>query len=300
MLPPLAPLLVALAAMGQTPPPPPPDRTSRMTAGLVAGLLSALLLQPLEVVKSRLQVRKPSEPKGSVPMLAHVLREGGAAALWAGVTPSIVRLAGGIALYFFFLGETEVAMRSAFGALTGGWAALANFALGASSRAMAMVVFCPITVLKTRAEVRGSSQGGLFRELADLARTEGSAGLFAGLGAALLRDVPYSGFNLLLLRSIRGSPFVVALPSAIQSAAAGAAAASCSTLLTQPADVIRTQQVLSTQKDKRLSSLTVLAQIYRTSGPLALYAGVTARVAMRAVQQALTWGVFEALVGGRA
>ena len=278
----------------------PTDRAARVLAGLLAGVLSTMLLQPLEVVKSRLQARKPSEPVYNAAMVAHVWREGGARALWAGAIPSMVRLAGGIALYFLFLGETEAAIRSAFGPLSGVTAALANFALGAVSRAMAMTVFCPVTVLKTRAEVRGGQggRGGLLRDLAHLAHTEGRAGLFAGLGAALLRDVPYSGLNLLLLRSLRGTALVAGLPVAVQSAASGAAAASCATLLTQPADVVRTRQVLLTQKEKRLSAAAALAEVYKTGGWAALYVGAPARLAQRAASQALTWGVYEAFVGG--
>jgi|UniRef100_A0A7S3B4D8 solute carrier family 25, member 38 len=208
-----------------------------------------------------------------------------------------------------------------FGHLTGVKAAFATFTLGACSRAMAMVVFCPvrhpisnpslhgippvamprgqITVLKTRAEVRGTSgcQRGLLGALAHLARTEGSAGLFSGLSAALLRDVPYSGLNLLLLRMLLENRLIALLPPASQAAAAGATSASFATLLTQPADVARTQQVLRAQKEKRQGTATVLAQVYRAGGLPALYVGGTARVATRAVQQAITWGVYEAMVG---
>lgn len=276
------------------------ERSARLLAGLLAGVLSTLLLQPLEVVKSRMQARGPSEPQRTWAMVVHVWRTGGARALWAGALPSMVRLAGGIALYFLFLGETEAAVRSAFGPLSGVAAATTNFILGGLSRALAMMLFCPVTVLKTRAEVQGmqTGGGGLLSDLTHLARSEGRAGLFAGLVAALVRDVPYSGLNLLLLRWLHNVPIVAMMPAAIRSAAAGAAAASCATLLTQPADVVRTQQVLQTQKDKRAGACAVLAGIYASGGLRALYTGAPARLAQRAAQQALTWGVFELFVGG--
>jgi solute carrier family 25 protein 38 len=278
------------------------DRSARLVAGLLAGVLNALLLQPLEVVKSRLQTRKASDPTRNLAMLRHVWQEGGSAALWSGVGPSIIRLAGGITLYFFFLGEIEATLRQSFGPLTGAMAAVVTFILGALSRCLAMLVFCPFTVLKTRAEVAVRSgdrdSGGIYQQLVRLAKTEGPSGLYAGIGASLLRDVPYSGLNLTLMKLLRDVLAFAVLPVAAQSALTGACSAACATFLTQPADVIRTQQVIRTSKEKRPSALAVLVLSYRTGGVAGIFAGGTARVATRAAQQAITWGVFEALVGG--
>ena len=54
-------------------------------------------------------------------------------------------------LYFVFLGEAERAARAAFGELRGAAKGALDFALGGGSRTAAAFIFCPITVLKTRA-----------------------------------------------------------------------------------------------------------------------------------------------------
>ena len=273
--------------------PPKAPRSTRVVAGLVAGTLSAVLLQPFDVVKTRMQTGVHGN---LMSVAATIWRNEGAATLWAGTVPATVRLAGGIALYFVFLGEVEAASKKLVGHLSGTAAALRDFLVGGISRGMAAALFCPITVLKTRQEA-GEGTGSLMTQLMELSRSEGTGGLFAGLGASLARDVPYSGLSLALLRLFR-TPLLGLMPGAIVGALAGCASAAMATMLTQPADVVRTEIVMQSAKDKRLSSLMVVGHILRTRGPGALFVGATARLTRRMLQQAFTWAVFEAVVLG--
>ena len=288
-----------------SPPPASPKaaRGSRIVAGLVAGALSSVLLQPLDVVKTR-QQSSGAAHGGVIRVAVQIIKTEGMASLWSGTTPSTVRLAGGIALYFLFLGEVEQASRSMFGELTGLAAAMRDFIVGAVSRGFAATLFCPITVVKTRAEVGAAGPGNLATQLVALARTEGAAGLFAGLAPSLLRDVPYAGFSLALLKAtrallLRWSEWL-SLPGAFVGAAAGAVSAACATMLTQPADVVRTELVLHHGlKDKSLGSLRALMHVVRTRGAAALFVGATARLSRRVLQQAFTWAVFEVFVASK-
>ena len=268
-----------------------------MAAGFVAGALSSVVLQPLDVVKTRMQSRSGSSNAARVAM--QIWQTEGWRVLWAGVVPSTVRLAGGIALYFLLLGEVEAMSRRLLGQLSGSTAAIRDFLVGAISRGLAGALFCPITVLKTRAEDGVSTSGGMLEQLITLGRMEGAAGLFAGLGPSLLRDVPYSGISLTLLRRFREPLLALGsdlLPAALIGGLAGCASAACATLLTQPADVVRTELVLHSLKDQRINSLRAIGLIVRSRGVGALFAGTTARLARRMLQQAFTWAVYEAVV----
>ena len=278
------------------------SRGLRVVAGFVAGTLSSIMLQPLDVVKTRMQMQRATSAAASTNIFtvgATIWREEGARSLWAGTVPSTVRLAGGIALYFVFLGEVESASKRLLGSLSGSAAALRDFLVGGISRGLAAALFCPITVLKTRQEEAGAggAAGGLLTQLSTLSRSEGMAGLFAGLGASLVRDVPYSGVSLVLLRLFR-TPLLGLLPGALVGAVAGCASAAVATMLTQPADVVRTEVVLQGLKDKRLSSLMVIGNVVRNRGLGALFVGATARLTRRMLQQAFTWAVFETVVLG--
>ena len=279
------------------------DRSRRAAAGLFAGALSSLLLQPLDVIGTRMQMAAAT--RGHASMLRtvrEVWADGGARALWAGTFPSTLRLAGGIGLYFLFLGEAEHAARRAFGELSGMLQTLLDLALGGGSRAFAVVLFCPITILKTRAEQHGSQRGGLLEELARIARVEGRGGLFAGLGASLARDVPYSAVALALFRWLQTQFRLVAggwLPATAIATLAGAASGTFATMATQPADVVRTQLVLGARdKDNTLGMRAILLGLLRSRGPGALFVGWSARAVRRMLMQALTWSIFQAVVGG--
>mmetsp|Transcript_65770 Transcript_65770/g.130319 ORF Transcript_65770/g.130319 Transcript_65770/m.130319 type:complete len:301 (-) Transcript_65770:266-1168(-) len=291
------------------------DKLTRMLSGAVAGALSSIVLQPLDVLTTRMQMSDRQSRPGMLATAVDVYHTGGLLALWAGAIPSMLRLAFGIALYFLVLGEAEQLSRHFFGQLDGLAAAARDFAVGGLSRGMAVIAFCPLTVIKTRAEAGKAlpAAGGAFGQLVALARLEGSAGLFSGLLAALLRDVPYSGLSLLLMRGFRHEAIARGISPALSTSLAGAASATCATLLTQPADCIRTYQVLDLKRDadrrkrdgdlnqlRALNAPQAFAHIVRTRGPLALFAGTAPRLTRRTLQQAITWGTLELTVGAQA
>jgi solute carrier family 25, member 38 len=192
--------------------------------------------------------------------------------------------------------------------------ALRTFSLGAFSRATAAVVFCPITVVKTRMEygaVSGVRYRNTLHALVTIGRQERLRGLFSGLGPTLLRDAPYSGLYLVMFTHLRdrldaagysGSPHLSFL--------AGALAGSLATFATHPPDVVRTR--LQLRHNLSLGGgggggggvpppplPTSYAAIVRQEGLRALWTGVTPRIARRTLQQGMTWTIFEWFFGGR-
>lgn len=277
----------------QPSPPATARRSTRLLAGLATGVLSAALLQPLEVVKTRIQKLDPSDQVSLLGILRRVWLQEGARALWAGVLHSVFRLAGGIGLYFVFLGEAQQIALLLVGELQGWHAAICDLVLGGLARTAGVIIFCPINVLKTRAEM------GRHESLHSLVRNEGLSGMFAGLRQTLLRDVPYSALSYFFLRCMQGSLAVYAasLPSLHRTAIASASGATVATLLTQPADVVRTEMVTRRRRDPHLGTVATARRIAAQRGPTALLAGVQPQLARKAVQQVITWVTFEALVG---
>jgi len=271
-----------------------------MTTGILAGVVSSIVLQPFEVAKTRMQTRADSSNLARV--MTRIWYTEGPGGLWAGTLPSVVRLAGGLALYFLFLGELQAVLLSRAGPLVGSAAAAADFVMGGLSRGLAATVFCPVTVLKTRAEEGlRSDGGGLLSQLLLLSRQEGMGGLFAGLGPTLLQDVPYAGISLLVLRQLRhhldGIPY---MPPSLLGGLCGAVSAFCATMITQPADVVRTEVVLGGTKGKRLGAMSVVTRLVQTRGPLVLFAGSTARLVRRMLMQAFTWAAYEIVLVQRS
>lgn len=219
--------------------------------------------------------------------------------------------------------------------------AVRNFAIGGMARAIAASAACPLSVVKTRVEASGRSVavGGA---LLGILRAEGPRGLFAGLGPTLASTAPFSALYYALyaplapaLRatlagertagkraedgpggdraaSAPTSPFSLlpyaspASAAAIANFAAGAVAASVATVLTHPADVLRTHAQLAGTHAKvggplaaparRPSSTAIARRLTAERGLKWTMAGVAPRVAKRAVQTGLLWALYEELL----
>lgn len=247
-------------------------------AGSLSGTCSTLLLQPLDLVKTRLQQSK--NPR-IIEEVRVIVRENGVWGLWKGVTPSLWRTVPGVGLYFtvyHFLADQRT--------LNWNEAAL----IGATSRIAAGCLLLPVTVVKTRWEAKGSSYRSLFQALGAITRTEGLRGLVAGLVPTLLRDAPYSSLYLMtysrLKSSISSRDSAVQLDHVIAALLAGFLA----TTVVQPADVIKTRMQLAHSPSRLIG--TVLA-IRREKGTKGFFVGLWPRVIRKSLMSCLAWTVYE-------
>ena len=285
------------------------DPLRAFASGAIAGLFTSGALQPFDVVKTRLQAS--ATPLGMVETARGIVRLNGVGALWSGVVPACLRVGGGAGLYFLCLSSTQKALAERWPKDRDGSPRLASprtFSLGAFSRATAAVVFCPITVVKTRMEyaaVSGERFRGTWHALSTIARTERLRGLFSGLGPTLLRDAPYSGLYLLLFSHLRGALGEEGKSSPATSFVAGALAGGLATCATHPPDVVRTRMQLrrSMLRNGSLVGAQLPAvgfrEIVRREGVRALYAGIAPRLVRRMLQQGMMWTLFELLFQDR-
>ncbi|GAQ90172.1 mitochondrial substrate carrier family protein [Klebsormidium nitens] len=178
--------------------------------------------------------------------------------------------------------------------------ALYTMTAGAVTRSTAAALLCPVTVVKTRMEysaVTGHVYRNTFHAVESIFRTEGVRGLFSGLGPTLLRDAPYSGLYLLMYDKTRRGLRDLLPASTSQvyiNFMSGGLAGGGATLATHPPDVVRTRLQLSSSGNRR-GALATARHIVQTEGVSSLFAGITPRVAKRAMQMALTWSLYEEL-----
>ncbi|XP_058144349.1 mitochondrial glycine transporter isoform X2 [Dasypus novemcinctus] len=214
--------------------------------GSVSGTCSALLFQPLDLLKTRLQALQPaghgSRRMGMLAVLLQVVRAERLRGLWRGVSPSIVRCVPGVGIYF----GTLYSLKQHF--LRGHPpTALESVVLGMGSRSVAGVCMSPITVIKTRYESGRYGYESIFAALRSISRSEGRRGLFSGLAATLLRDAPFSGIYLMFYnqtRSIVPHDRLDAGLLPLVNFSCGVLAGILASLATQPADVIKTHMQL--------------------------------------------------------
>jgi solute carrier family 25 protein 38 len=281
----------------------------RFLSGATSATLIAAILQPLDVVKTTMQSARLRDPRSRPSALATAVElraRGGARALWAGLSPTVVRVFFGAGIYFSALHALVDALGPSGGSA---------FGAGVGARFMAALALSPVSVMKTRMEDAVTGSGplaglGTWRALAHVARTEGAASLYSGLLPTLVRDAPYSGIyfaafsalKVMLRRGDNGGGGGGVMSPALDAAgtfAAGLAAGVLATAMTHPADVLKTRLQLQPAEGRFVDG-TVLAMevraLVRAEGVAGLFAGLLPRVAKRGTTTALTWTLFEVLM----
>ncbi|KAF2401192.1 solute carrier family 25 member 38 [Trichodelitschia bisporula] len=284
--------------------------TFHLLAGLASGLLSATLLQPADLLKTRLQQSTTTSPHPLLHTLRQILSSPQPLrTLWRGTAPSALRTGAGSALYFGGLNALRESLaargfHSHTRATSSSLPALspaANLAAGAVARAAAGFVLMPVTVIKVRLESSLYAYAGMRAALADIWRAEGVRGLFAGAGATAVRDAPYAGLYVLFYESgKRRLGALVGLGSgdagygAGVNFASGVGAAALATAVTNPFDAIKTRLQLM---PRRYGNLVKCAGIMmREEGVGSLFSGLGLRIGRKAMSSALAWTVYEELI----
>ncbi|KAK2760820.1 hypothetical protein FQN54_002058 [Arachnomyces sp. PD_36] len=308
--------------------------TFHFLAGLSSGLTSAILLQPADLLKTRVQQSK--QTSALLPTLRtilaspHPIRN-----LWRGAIPSALRTGFGSALYFTSLNalRQRAAAAAALAEGTSTKAILtgsrngngrdpnnsssalpklsnsANLVTGAVARVAAGFVLMPVTVLKVRYESDYYSYRSLWSAGRDIVRTEGVRGLFAGFGATSVRDAPYAGLYVVLYEqakrnlsaatttttgSGRDPTSTTTTSSASINFASGALAAGLATAITNPFDAVKTRVQLMPKKYGNMFRAVRL--MVAEDGVRCLFGGLGIRMARKAVSSALAWTVYEELI----
>nr|XP_006200728.1 mitochondrial glycine transporter isoform X1 [Vicugna pacos] len=265
--------------------------------GSISGTCSTLLFQPLDLLKTRLQTLQPaahgSRRVGMLAVLLNVVRTESLLGLWKGMVPSIVRCVPGVGIYFgtlysskqyFLRGHPPTALESVI--------------LGVGSRSVAGVCMSPITVVKTRFESGRYGYESIYAALRSIYLSEGYRGLFSGLTATLLRDAPFSGIylmfynqtkNIVLHEDQLGAVFVP-----VVNFSCGVLAGVLASLVTQPADVIKTHMQLSPMKFRWIGQAVAL--IFKEYGLRGFFQGSVPRALRRTLMAAMAWTVYEEMM----
>ncbi|KAK2809943.1 hypothetical protein FQN50_003357 [Emmonsiellopsis sp. PD_5] len=305
--------------------------TFHFAAGLLSGVSSAVLLQPADLLKTRVQQsRKNSSLLTTVrTILASPQPIRG---LWRGTLPSALRTGFGSALYFSTLNTLRQAVANRGPVILlhgnddsqhGRTSALpklshtANLATGAFARTAAGFVMMPVTVLKVRYESDYYAYRSLWGAGRDIVRTEGFRGLFAGFGATAVRDAPYAGLYVVFYEQLKrnltgmgfggssspslpgektgGNPQPKFTPSSISiNFVSGAMAAGIATAITNPFDVVKTRLQLMPNKYRNMVHAVRL--MIREDGARSLLDGLGLRMGRKAISSALAWTVYEELI----
>ncbi|XP_015979542.2 mitochondrial glycine transporter isoform X3 [Rousettus aegyptiacus] len=264
--------------------------------GSISGTCSTLLFQPLDLLKTRLQTLQPSAPGsrrvGMLALLLQVIRTESLLGLWKGTSPSIVRCVPGLGIYFGTLYSLKQYLLRGHPPT-----AVESVILGAGSRSVAGVCMLPVTVIKTRYESGRYGYASVCEALRTIYRSEGHRGLFSGLTATLLRDAPFSGIYLMFYNQTKNIMPHDQLDAAlipVVNFSCGIFAGILASLVTQPADVIKTHMQLSPVKFQWIGQAVTF--IFKDYGLRGFFQGGVPRVLRRTLMAAMVWTVYEEMM----
>jgi len=288
-----------------------PRPSSHLIAGASSGFASAIVLQPFDLMKTRLQqVDGRSTGPGFGRMMGiarRIVEEHGWQGLWRGTHATLLRNVPGVAVYFYGLQGIRVQMTKMpqFAAPASVSQESATTVLvklnregdllaGAVARVTVGFLLNPFTVVKARFEsdlYNYKTMGEAFR---GIIRNQGVRGLLSGWTPSAMRDAPYAGIFLLFYEQIKDKAEQAMInahrepsPGLIHSfsAATAAAVASC---VTHPFDVVKTKMQLRPERYTGLTKTIWIVLKERT-----FFNGLGLRMSRKVLSSAITWTVYE-------
>ena len=284
-------------------------RVKHFASGICAGVAGVVIGHPFDTVKVRLQTQRPAACgtlpyRGTVHAFARIVSEEGPRGLFRGLSSPVVGDASTNSLVFGVYGAAQRAQLQPgqtdadFDTLS----AMQIYLSGGGVGVVCAFILSPVELVKVQLQVQGAAQsaaggGGAtagavagtapkpkFRGPVDVLRNlilrHGMRrGLFLGLGATLLRDIPsfgfYFGFYEMLRRMFAGSSRTVAELSGFETMLAGAAGGVASWVVIYPFDVVKSR-LQAQDLDHRVYRGTwdCMTQTFRAGGTRALFSGL--------------------------
>ncbi|GAB2230298.1 hypothetical protein Droror1_Dr00014559 [Drosera rotundifolia] len=278
-------------------------------SGSFGGIVEACCLQPIDVIKTRLQLDRSGKYTGILHCGAEVARTEGVRALWKGLTPFATHLTLKYALRMGSNAVLQGALRDERTGKVGDFGRLVSgFGAGVVE---ALVIVTPFEVVKIRLQ----QQKGLRPELLkykgpihcvqSIIREEGILGLWSGAAPTVMRNgtnqaamftAKYT-FDKFLWQRQEGDGKVL-LPW--QSMISGFLAGTVGPICTGPFDVVKTRLMAQGRvgpDSKYKGMLHAIKTIYAEEGLLALWKGLLPRLMRIPPGQAIMWVVADQITG---
>ncbi|KAI7730811.1 hypothetical protein M8C21_027742 [Ambrosia artemisiifolia] len=278
-------------------------------SGSVGGVVEASCLQPMDVIKTRLQLDRTGTYKGILHCGTTTVKTEGVRALWKGLTPFATHLT---LKYALRMGSNAV-IQSAFkdantGKISNGGRFASGFGAGVSE---ALLIVTPFEVVKIRLQ----QQKGLSQELLKykgpihcarlIIREEGLRGLWSGAVPTVMRNgtsqavmfTSKSTFDGLFWSKHEGDGKVL---QPWQSMISGFLAGIAGPVCTGPFDVVKTRlmaQARSGGAFRYTGVFHAISTIYSEEGVRALWKGILPRLMLIPPGQAIVWGLADQVIG---
>ncbi|KAG0167008.1 mitochondrial aspartate-glutamate transporter agc1 [Apophysomyces sp. BC1034] len=274
--------------------------------GAIAGAVGATAVYPIDLVKTRLQNQRSKVVgelmyKNSLDCFQKVLKNEGFVGLYRGLGPQLVGVAPEKAIKL----TVNDFVRGKFMNKQDGQIKFWQEMLGGAAAGASQVVFTnPLEIVKIRLQIQGEQAKNMpdvpRRSAIWIVKNLGIVGLYKGVSACLLRDVPFSAIYFPAYAHLKKDLFREGPDHKLtisELLMAGAIAGMPAAYFTTPADVIKTR--LQVEARKGQTSYTGISdaarKIWAEEGFAAFFKGGPARIFRSSPQFGVTLTVYEIL-----
>lgn len=263
----------------------------KFVAGFIAGSCATIVLHPLDLVKTKLQVRTKALPKeGKYPLLTFakdIKRAAGWRGLYRGFTANLSASALAFSTYLGFYEFLKVWLRQDGHELN----AVKYFVAAGMASALTVFICNPLWLVKTRLfliDETPAKLGGTAKCLAEVGRREGVRGLYRGLTPGLI-GTSHQAVHLLTYEQLK---MRFDNHSAITYLVMAAAARIVASVVTYPYQVVRSR---SQQKGETASAGAIVARTWRQEGYRGFFRGIVPFILHVLPATCITWTLSEKL-----
>ncbi|XP_062141571.1 probable mitochondrial glutathione transporter SLC25A40 isoform X3 [Drosophila sulfurigaster albostrigata] len=245
---------------------------------------------------------------GTIDAFVKISRSEGIAALWSGLSPTLISALPSTIIYFvayeqFKARFTDLHYKYLAPMQSRDIPMLVPLLAGVSARILAVTFVSPIEMIRTKMQSQKMTHAEMFGSVRQVVQSQGVLGLWRGLPPTILRDVPFSGIYWTCYEYLK-SRFNVVEPTFGFSFVAGAISGSVAATVTTPFDVIKTHEqiefgekvIFTDNPAKSVPTKSVaerLSNIYRLNGMRGIFSGLGPRLFKVAPACAIMISTFE-------
>lgn len=274
--------------------------------GSVAGAFGATVVYPIDLVKTRMQNQRTGHPgqqllyKDSMDCFKKVISREGVKGLYSGLGPQLIGVAPEKAIKL----TVNDLVRGKFTDKNGQIPLWSEIVAGGSAGACQVVFTNPLEIVKIRLQMQGevakTMENAPKRSAIWIVRNLGLFGLYKGVVACLMRDVPFSAIYFPTYSHLKKDMFGEGPNnqlSILQLLTAGAIAGMPAAYFTTPFDVIKTrlQTEAKTGQTNYKGVGHAASTILREEGFKAFFKGGPARILRSSPQFGCTLAAYELL-----
>ncbi|KAI9245339.1 mitochondrial carrier domain-containing protein [Phascolomyces articulosus] len=299
-----------------------PQKIAHLVGGAMSGMTSCIMLQPLDLIKTRLQqsthdasllntAKHLRKRHTMLTTIQDIIKTSGPVGLWRGTLPTIVRNVPGTAIYFTTLSEirnviaiSRPTWQPVLSRVTGmpykKQEKYENLIAGITARGAVGYILMPFTVLKVRYESNMYNYGSMLEAFRSVIKYDGVRGLFAGYGATFIRDAPFAGIYLFFYEHWKGmangwkNQYDVPIANVAVNLGSGVMAGTTATCITQPFDMMKTRMQLDPHIYPNIWATT--RRVFLEDGVKGFFDGLSLRLARKPLSSAISWAIYEEVV----